>query len=421
MRRVDYRWVILSTGFVVLFFSTGSRFAFGLVLKPMADDLGWTRSSLSLVATTFFIVSALTMPLMGRLIDRYSLRLIIAVSALIAAVGIGLMSGASTRWQVFVFYGLIYAIGSAGTSVAPIGVMISRWFVRRRGIANSIAISGNAVGQLVIIALLASFLTSLSWRGAFLALGIANLVVVAPIVLAFVRSRPPAEPIPDTLETTSSPPTVSQNDDVASVSKNGITRSRQFWLLIVVYGICGFQDFFIATHVVAFADDQGVGSVLAGNMLALMGLLGLVGVLLAGLMSDAFGAARPMALCFLLRIGIFAFIIYFQNTPSILIFALLYGFTFLITAPLTIVFVGNIFGTARLGTISGVINMSHQISGGLGAFVGAFIFDTWGSYDRAFVLMLGLSFVAFVGSLLVREKPISSLTVHTKTLKSPGV
>ena len=386
----------------MLFFSTGSRFAFGLVLKPMADDLGWTRSSLSLVATTFFIVSALTMPLMGRLIDRYSLRLIIAVSALIAAVGIGLMSGASTRWQVFALYGLVYAIGSAGTSVAPIGVMISRWFVRRRGIANSIAISGNAVGQLVIIALLASFLTSLSWRGAFLALGIANLVVVAPIVLAFVRSRPPAESTPDTLETTSSPPTVSQNDDVASVSKNGITRSRQFWLLIVVYGICGFQDFFIATHVVAFADDQGVGSVLAGNMLALMGLLGLVGVLLAGLMSDAFGAARPMALCFLLRIGIFAFIIYFQNTPSILIFALLYGFTFLITAPLTIVFVGNIFGTARLGTISGVINMSHQISGGLGAFVGAFIFDTWGSYDRAFVLMLGLSLVAFVGSLLVR-------------------
>ena len=98
----------------MLFFSTGSRFAFGLVLKPMADDLGWTRSSLSLVATTFFIVSALTMPLMGRLIDRYSLRLIIAVSALIAAVGIGLMSGVASRGQVFGFYGRVYAIGSAG-------------------------------------------------------------------------------------------------------------------------------------------------------------------------------------------------------------------------------------------------------------------------------------------------------------------
>ncbi len=414
MRRLDYRWVILSTGFVVLFFSSGSRFAFGLVLKPMADDLGWTRSSLSLVATTFFIVSAITMPLIGRLLDRYSLRLIIAASALIAAVGIGLMGGISTRWQVFVLYGLVFAIGSAGTTVAPIGVMISRWFVRRRGIANSIAISGNAVGQLVIIALLASFLTSLSWRGAFLALGAANFIIVVPLVLAFVRSRPPAEPTSEISET------ASQNDGVVSTSLNDIAKSRQLWLLLGVYAICGFQDFFIATHVVAFADDQGVGSVLAGNMLALMGLLGLVGVLVSGLLADAFGAARPMALCFLLRIGIFAFIIYFQSTPSILVFALLYGFTFLITAPLTVVFVGNIFGSARLGTISGIINMTHQIFGGLGAFVGAFIFDTWGSYDRAFILMLGLAFAAFVVSLLVRERPMSSLAEQMKTMKSRG-
>ena len=207
---------------------------------------------------------------------------------------------------------------------------------------------------------------------------------------------------------------------MASVSLRDIARSRQLWLLLALYAICGFQDFFIATHVVAFADDQGVGSVLAGNMLALMGLMGLIGVLASGLLADAFGAARPMALCCLLRIGIFAFISYFQSTPAILVFALLYGFTFLITAPLTVVFVGNIFGTARLGTISGVINMTHQIFGGLGAFVGAFIFDTWGSYDRAFILMLGLAFIAFVASLLVRERPISRLVEQAKTLKSPG-
>ena len=65
--------------------------------------------------------------------------------------------------------------------------------------------------------------------------------------------------------------------------------------------------------------------------------------------------------------------------------------------------------------------MTHQIFGGLGAFVGAFIFDTWGSYDRAFILMLGLAFAAFVASLLVREKPISSIVMKSKTLKAPGV
>ena len=191
---------------------------------------------------------------------------------------------------------------------------------------------------------------------------------------------------------------------IPPVSLRGAFASRQLWLLVAIYGVCGFQDFFVATHVVAFAEDQGVGPLLAGNMLALMGLLGLFGVIASGLLADAFGAARPTALCFALRIAIFAGIIYFQSTLGILVFALAYGFTFLITAPLTVVFAGNMFGTERLGAISGVISMVHQVAGGLGAFVGAFIFDQRGSYDGAFVPMFLLSFLALASTALVRER-----------------
>mgnify|MGYP003728981655 CR=1 FL=1 len=91
MRLLDYRWTILATGFVVLFFSGGSRFAFGLVLKPMSDDLGWSRSSLSLSITVFMVVSALGMLVIGRLIDRFSLRLVIGTAALTGAAGLGLI------------------------------------------------------------------------------------------------------------------------------------------------------------------------------------------------------------------------------------------------------------------------------------------------------------------------------------------
>ncbi len=91
-------------------------------------------------------------------------------------------------------------------------------------------------------------------------------------------------------------------------------------------------------------------------------------------------------------------------------FALLFGFTFLITAPLTVVFAGSIFGPARLGAVSGTISMVHQIAGGLGAFVGAWIFDRWGSYDRAFVLMLALTAAAIALTLMIKkEKPRESL------------
>jgi predicted MFS family arabinose efflux permease len=175
-------------------------------------------------------------------------------------------------------------------------------------------------------------------------------------------------------------------------------------LLGGIYAICGFQDFFVATHVVAFALDIGFGTLIAGNLLALMGVMGLLGVLVSGFLADRIGPARPTLLCFAMRIGIFVLVILSQSKPAVMMFALLYGFTFLMTAPLTVIFSGNIFGTARLGRISGTISMIHQISGGIGALAGALAFDIWGSYDRAFVMMLVLSVVATVGTLLVRDR-----------------
>ena len=416
MRRIDYGWVILSTGFVVLFFGGGSRFVFGLMLKPMADDMGWSRSSLSGAVTAFMVVSALAMPIVGRLVDRYSLRWVMATGVLLAAVGIGLMGRVTAIWQVFVIYGFLYAVGNASGSSGPVGVMVSRWFVRRRGIANSAAISGNALGQLVIIALLASLLTSLGWRTSYAVLGAANLVIVAPLVLATVRPRPQEEQAGEDGmkdDAGGGAPDLKQTAADGAATVREILASRQLRLLVLVYAVCGIQDFFVATHVVAFALDEGVGSVLAGNILALMGLVGLLGVLSSGLLSDAFGPSRPTVICFLMRIGIFAFIINFRDTPSIVAFALLYGFTFLITAPLTVVFAGNLFGPARLGTVSGMISMVHQISGGLGALIGAVIFDRWHSYDAAFVLMLALAVVGTATSLLVRDKPLVPATARS--------
>ena len=276
---------------------------------------------------------------------------------------------------------------------------MTRWFPRHRGLAASSAISGNAVGQLVLIMLLASLLTSLGWRASFAILGVASFAVV-PLVLATVRSSPAVADAARDAEGVS--PALD-----AGASLGQALASRQLWVLIAIYGVCGFQDFFVATHVVAFAQDQGVGALLAGNVLALMGLTGLIGVVASGFLADKFGASRPTALCFGLRVAIFAGILYFQSTAGILAFALAYGFTFLITAPLTVVFAGNIFGSARLGSISGVISMVHQIAGGLGALVGALIFDQWGSYDRAFLLMLLLSISALAAVATVREAPAS--------------
>ena len=406
MRAIKYGWVIVATGFVVHFFGGGSRFSFGLMLKPMVDDLEWSRTTVSLLVTCFMLVSALAMPAAGRLADRYSLKGVLAAGVAAGGAGLALMRSVSAPWHAFALYGVVNGLGNAGASNPTVGVMVSRWFRERTGAAVSVATSGNAVGQLVIIAALASTIEALGWRNAFGALGAANLVVVLPLVLLAVR--PPPRGV-STVEGDDGPSSPGQR----RLDLRGLLMSRDLLLLLAVYVICGFQDFFVVTHVVAFADDVGVGTILSANILALMGILGLAGVLVSGLMSDAYGASRPTVLCFAMRIAVFGAVLYFQQTPGVMVFALAYGFTFMITAPLTVVFARNAFGTGRLGFVSGLLSMVHQIAGGLGAVFGATVFDRWGDYDRAFMVMAALAVVGVVCTLAVRERPVPAAMART--------
>ena len=395
---MTYNWVILFTGFTVMFLSGGSRFAFGLVLKPMSEDLGWSRSTLSLAVMVFMMAAAVGLPVAGRLVDRYSLKWTMVGGAVLAALGIGLMAVVQSPWHLFMVYGLLYGFASAGIGNPTVGVMISRWFDRGRGIATSVAVSGNSLGTLVIIVLLTAALNSMGWRAAYLALGVANLLIMAPLVVFAVRSHPSPT-------ATARPSDRSDGSETSEPVQpiSAILRSNPFLMLVGIYIICGFQDFLVAIHIVAFAQDQGVGSVLSGNLLAVLGVMGFLGVLVAGWMSDTSGPGKPTLLCFVIRICTFTLISVYQSATGIILFAALYGFTFFITAPLTVIFGGKIFGPVRLGTVAGLISAVHMVAGGMGALAGAAIFDKLGSYNGAFVLMLAMSVIGVAITLMVRE------------------
>jgi len=187
------------------------------------------------------------------------------------------------------------------------------------------------------------------------------------------------------------------------MSLHDAARTRQFWLLLAVYAICGLDDFFVTTHVVAFAQDRGLSALAAGHLLALMGLTGLAGVIASGWASDRLGPVWPTAAAFAARITVFGWIAIDQSSLSIALFALTFGATFLVTAPLTAVFVRESFGTRNLGALAGLITMVHQIFGGLGAYAGAAIHDATGGYDAAFVLMLVSAVVALALTLMLRR------------------
>jgi predicted MFS family arabinose efflux permease len=376
-------WLVLVGGFLVLFISGGARFAVGLIFKPMVDELGWARADLGLAVGIYMVVSACATFIAGRMADRLGGVAILFAGTVIGGTGMGLMALVNAPWHAMVLYGLVFAIGNGAASLTTVGVIVTRAVPQRAGFANATVISGQSFGQLVMVAILAGVLVAIGWRSVFLWLAAAHLLVIPVIFLALPRgtqSRPGDAP-------------------AIGMGLREAVGTRRFWLLAVVYAVCGLDDFFVATHVVAFAMDGGVDTLMAGNLLAFMGLTALVGVLAAGALSDRIGPVLATAACFVARIVVFGLVLVDQSPISIAIFALVFGATFLVTAPLTILFVRDAFGTRNLGALSGLITMVHQIFGGLGAWGGALIFDRTGGYGLAFSIVLAASVLALVLTL----------------------
>ena len=327
------RGIALAAGFLAMFVGGGARFAIGLTFRPMVDEFGWARSELGIAVGAYMLVSAIATFLAGRLADRFSPRALLMAGTIIGGSGIAAMSLVSQPWHAFVLYGLVFAIGNGAASLVIVGVIVMRLYPGRAGFANAVAISGMSVGQLLMIALLASVLAEVGWRSVFVWIGIAHLVLL-PLLFA----------LPGRVATFAQAPR-------ASLSLREAAGQKQFWLLIAIYAICGMDDFFVTTHVAAFAQDRGLGILAAGNLLALMGLTGLAGVVASGFMSDRAGPMWPTAAAFAARIVVFGWIAFDQSPLSVAVFALVFGATFLVTAPLTAVFVRESFGTKNLGAL----------------------------------------------------------------------
>jgi predicted MFS family arabinose efflux permease len=385
--RISSAALILAVGFLVLFVGGGARFAIGLTLKPIVDEFGWVRADIGGAVALFQVMSAAAMFFAGLAADRINPRRVLAGGLIAAAVGIAAMALMSEPWHALVLYGVVFALGNGAASGVPVGVLVTRAYPQRTGIANAVVGSGMSVGQLVMIAALTAVLAAIGWRSVYVWLGIAHLALVPLLLAAVPATQSHATPAPRR-----------DGPGIAAAA-----RGRQFWLLIAIYAICGFDDFFVSTHVVAFAQDRGVDAFLAGNLLAVMGLTGLVGIILAGAWSDRAGPVWPVAFCFAARIGAFALVLFDQSPLSVTVYALVFGVTFMMTAPLVVVFVVQNFGVARLGAFTGLITMVHHMCGGIGAYLGARIFDQTGTYDIAYAVMLIASAVALALCLMLRR------------------
>lgn len=412
--RFFYGWYIVAASFVILFFNSGARYAFGVMMKPIIAEFGWSRGAVSAVFFVNMAVFALALFIVGKLYDRFGPQLVILVSTLFIAAGFVLTSFINAIGQFFFSYGILAALGMAGTSVPMIATLTSKWFDKWRGLAISLSLSGNSIGQFALIPLFSALVVNHGWRSSYLYIGTIMLVVNIALALFVVKGDPvqlglkPLGHEEAEEKKTDFPPRNETNAPAQSISLGMNIRqvmgTSSFWLFLIVMSICGSGDYFATTHLIPLATDYGISPLAAGNMLGLYGLMSLAGILIAGPAADHIGSKIPVILTFTLRICLYLLILKYKSAWSFYVFALAFGFTHLITAPLTPMLIGKLYGVSHLGAITGLINAAHFLGGGFWAYLAGVIFDRTGNYQLTFLLSAILALVAVVSMAFVRER-----------------
>ena len=407
--QIFYGWYVLAASFVILFLTTGAAFSIGVMFKPFMAEFGWNRSSISIGIFINMVMYALSLIVAGRAYDRYGPKWVIVISALLISAGYMSISVIDSIWQFGIFYGILVGSGMGGTSIPLMGALLTKWFEKRRGLAVSLGIAGGCIGQFVMVPLLTMSVLKYGWRISYFCIGLVMLVVIVGLGLFVIKGDPEDLGIEPFGQKSGEKLTGLKKQDFHESHPQDLrlmqaAKSYPFWLFLAFMFICGSGDFLVTTHLIPYVTDHDVSSIAAGNMLAWLGLLSLGGILVAGPLSDLIGSKIPIALTFVLRFLLFLLILKYQNLASFYIFSWTFGFTLMVTAPLTPILVGKLYGFSHVGLISGFVITVHHLGGGFWSYMGGVIFDRTGSYWLAFVLSALMALVAVFCTISVREK-----------------
>jgi len=348
-------------------------FTFGVFLKPIIADTGWHRSTASFALSVGGILGAIAVPVLGRMMDRWSIRRVALPGIVIYTIFLCLMGVAPAALLIFT---VMFALAEMTSAIqTPLGYAkaISAWFDRRRGLALGIAMSGVGLGAFVVPQLAERLIERVGWRGAYVSLGLLTLVIAFPAVALWIREPRPGE---------------GERGRVAAIAVlpghtvREAASTARFWMLGATFFLVAVAINGSAAHIVPLLTDHGLSAASATATLAVFGLATMSGRLLAGFLVDRIFAPYVATFFFLAPIAGFAFL---ASATGIDLIA------FLVT---------RYFGQRAFGQIYGYFFMIFGLGSSLGRFLTGLIFDLAGSYNPA---LIGAALALVIAVILVNR------------------
>ena len=386
---VHYAWVVLCVVFVAMLAGVGVRAAPGVMILPLQKAFGWDVGTISGAISVNIMLMGVCAPFVTGLMQAIGLKRTMLGCLFILMLATGLSTFMTASWQFYLTWGLMVGIGAGAGAVGLAGAVANRWFARRNGFATGLLFAANAAGQLIFLPILAVIADLYGWRGVTIGVTVA-IAAVIPVVWLLLPESPAAIGIPPFGATTMEPVRHAPGDNMFGVAFGGLRRASKsvdFWLLSVTFGVCGLStNGLINTHMIAYCADFGIPTVQGASILAVIGGFSLVGSACSGWLCDRYSPRVLLFWYYGLR-GLSLVIMPFTSFDgvSLSVFAVFYGLDWVATGPATFALTNEVFGRRDAPVIVSWIFASHQVGGAIAAFGAGAVRSESGSYLLAFV------------------------------------
>lgn len=387
-----YGWRIVAALFVInLAVHATALFSFGLFVIPMSNDLAISRSLIGWVVAVRLVSGGVSSYLIGKLLDRYGPRVIIAVTGLMAGLSILGLSFIDQIWQFFVLFAILGLTGLTAPGNLLTSVPVAKWFVQKRGKAMAIATTGLAVGGLAIAPIHQFLIDSIGWRGTWIISGLITILVIVPVSLMFLRRQPEDMGLhPDGIAPEEEVANQANAASEAIWTVKEAFRTKALWLLIVGFTLANLSMGGFLLHRVPYWIEKGFeDNLVAFSMSADAVAFGLF-IMLGGMILDRFPARYVAGLATLLQAFAIVLTIIGQDTFGLFSSGILWGIGSGVSILVQIYIWAAYYGRAFLGSIRGLVLPIFLVAQGISVPMIGYIFDRTGSYDNAWLLVLGL-------------------------------
>ncbi len=396
---------VLIAGSLILLISFAIRSTFGLFQIPIAEDFFWMRSEFSLAIAIQNLAWGIGTPLFSAFAEKYGDRKAITIGLVLYSIGIFISSTAVTP-EAHQLLNILIGFGIAGSGFGPVLAVVGRATSdERRSLALGITTAAGSAGQVIGPPFAASLLSFMPWSSVFEIFAIICLITL--ILVPILKSQNKI--------------TLNKNDRNLTDALKNAFQDPTYLMLFLGFFSCGFQLAFITAHFPAFIVENS-SPIIQGSFIslfcnsieslgafsmALIGFFNIIGCLIAGALGKGYTKKYLLSFIYVGRTIAAVLFILLPITPlSISIFSIVMGSLWLATVPLTSGIIGHIYGIKFMGTLYGIVFLSHQIGSFVGVWLGGIFYDIYGSYDVVWWVGIGVGAFSAIIHLPIKEKPL---------------